>query len=137
MNIIIVGLGKVGKTLTAQLTAEGHDVVVVDVHPGVVDYVVNVCDVRGVCGNGACYDVLVEASVRETDVLIATTSTDEINILSCMLAKKLGARHTIARIRNPEYERQRSPAARPVWAAPHSGRSSSERLRQTTHRRHL
>lgn len=106
MNIIIVGLGKVGKTLTTQLTAEGHDVVVIDVHPGVVDYVVNVCDVRGVCGNGACYDVLVEASVRETDVLIATTSTDEINILSCMLAKKLGARHTIARIRNPEYERQ-------------------------------
>ena len=71
-------------------------------HPNIV----NIYDVRGVPGNGGCYDVQKEAFEDGADLLIATTSSDEINILACMVAKKIGTQHTIARIRNPEYEQQ-------------------------------
>ena len=63
----------------------------------------NLLDVVGIQGNGGNYDVLKEAKVHQADLVIAVTSSDEINIISCLLAKKLGADHTIARIRNPEY----------------------------------
>ena len=106
MKIVIAGLGKVGKTLTKQLTADRHDVVVIDTNPEVVEGIVNVHDVMGVCGNGANYDIQEEAVGEGADLLIATTSSDEINILACLVAKKLGVGHTIARIRNPEYEKQ-------------------------------
>lgn len=106
MKIVVVGLGKVGRALTAQLAAEGHDLVVIDQNPEIIDNIVNIYDVRGVAGNGGCYDVQKEAFEGGADLLIATTSSDEINILSCLVAKKIGTRHTIARIRNPEYERQ-------------------------------
>lgn len=106
MKIVIVGLGKVGRTLTQQLTEDKHDVVVIDQNPDLVEDIVNIYDVRGVPGNGGCYDVQMEAFEDGADLLIATTSSDEINILSCLVAKKIGTLHTIARIRNPEYEKQ-------------------------------
>ena len=106
MRIVVVGLGKVGRALATQLTAEKHDIVVVDQNPALIDNFVNIYDVRGVPGNGASYDVQKEAFENGADLLIATTSSDEINILACMVAKKIGTQHTIARIRNPEYEQQ-------------------------------
>ena len=106
MKIVIVGLGKVGKALTRQLAGDGHDIVVIDPHQEVVDTIINIFDVRGVAGNGGCYDVQAQAFENGADLLIAATSSDEINILACLVAKKIGTRHTIARIRNPEYEKQ-------------------------------
>ncbi len=106
MKIIIVGIGKVGRILTEQLSADKHDVIVIDCNADLVDKTVNNYDVMGIAGNGASYDVQNEANVSSADLLIATTPSDEINILACLVAKKLGVKHTIARIRNPEYEVQ-------------------------------
>ena len=105
MRVIVVGAGKVGTSLTAQLIRE-HRVTVIDQEPKLIENIINVYDVMGVCGNGASYEVQKEAEVGKADLLIATTSSDEINILACLVAKKLGVAHTIARIRNPEYETQ-------------------------------
>ena len=79
---------------------------VIDNNPKIVQNVVNTYDVMGISGNGANYDVLIEAGAARADLLIAATSSDEVNILSCLMAKKIGTRHTIARVRNPEYARQ-------------------------------
>lgn len=106
MKITIVGAGKVGSALTQQLSADGHNVTVIDQDQKLIDNIINIYDVMGVCGNGAVFDVQKEAEVDKGELLIATTSSDELNILSCLVAKKMGARHTIARIRNPEYEKQ-------------------------------
>ncbi len=105
MKIIVVGIGKAGMALTEQLAKE-HDVTVVDTNHDLITSVVNVHDVMGVCGNGGCYSVLDEAGAGNADLLIATTSSDEINIVTCLVAKKIGVGHIIARIRNPEYEKQ-------------------------------
>ena len=88
MKIVIVGLGKVGRALTQQLTADRHDIVVIDRKPDLAEDIVNIHDVRGVCGNGACYEVQAEAFESGADLLIAATDSDEINILACMVAKK-------------------------------------------------
>lgn len=106
MKIIIVGNGKVGRSLTKQLAGEGHDVVVIDKNPKVVEDVINDFDVMGICGNGASCDIQKQAVVSKADLLIAATQTDELNILCCMIAKKLGGRHCIARVRTPEYSKQ-------------------------------
>ena len=105
MNIIIVGAGKVGLALTQQLSTENR-VTVIDENQQIIENIINIYDVMGVCGNGASYEVQKEAEVGRADLLIATVSSDELNILACLVAKKLGVRHTIARIRNPEYETQ-------------------------------
>ena len=105
MRIVIVGAGKVGIALTRHLAVENR-VTVIDQNPHLVENIINIYDVMGVCGNGASYDVQKEAEVEHADLLIATTSSDEINILTCLVAKKLGVQHTIARVRNPEYGRQ-------------------------------
>ena len=105
MKIIIVGAGKVGIELTRQLSLK-HKVTVIDRNARIVDNIINIYDVMGVCGNGASYEVQKEAGSEKADLLIATTSSDEVNILACLVAKKLGVRHTIARVRNPEYEKQ-------------------------------
>ena len=99
MQIIIVGAGKVGVALTRHLAVENR-VTVIDQNPHLVENIINIYDVMGVCGNGASYDVQKEADVEQADLLIATTSSDEINILTCLVAKKMGVQHTIARIRN-------------------------------------
>ena len=106
MKIVIVGDGKVGQALTGRLAEEGHDVVVIDSSPKALRTSVEIHDVMGVNGNGASYAVQKEAGVGDADLLIAATSGDELNLLCCMLAKKLGARHTIARVRNPDYADQ-------------------------------
>ena len=82
MRIVVVGLGKVGRALTAQLTAENNDIVVIDQNPDLIEDIVNIYDVRGLVGNGGCYDVQKEAFEAGADLLIATTSSDEINILA-------------------------------------------------------
>lgn len=106
MRVIIVGDGKVGSALARQISAENHDVVIVDNRPDVLQESMNTLDVIGILGNGASYDILKEADAAHADLVIAVTSTDELNIICCMLARKMGAKHTIARVRNPEYTKQ-------------------------------
>lgn len=103
LKIIIVGCGKIGGTILESLTEEGHNVIAVDNDPEVIGELTNIYDVIGVCGNGTDCDVLDEAGVSDAEMFVAATSSDELNMLSCYLAKKMGAKHTIARIRNPEY----------------------------------
>lgn len=103
MKIIVAGLGKIGATLVSTLEAEGHDVVVIDCNPQVIEEITNMYDVMGVCGNCADTDALEEAGAKNAELLIAVAGSDELNMLSCFLAKKMGTKHTIARVRNPEY----------------------------------
>lgn len=106
MYIIIVGLGKLGSTLTKQLSTEGHDIVVVDPDNSVVSSTVDTYDVMGICGNGATYEVLKEAGAAKAKLIIAATGSDELNILCCLFAKHIGTENTIARVRNPDYAGQ-------------------------------
>ncbi len=106
MNIAIVGGGKVGFALAAQLSAEDHDVTVIDVLSERTTHISNSLDVITLCGNGASHQLQMEAGVAEADLLIAATGADETNMLCCIVAKKIGAKHTIARVRNPEYHQQ-------------------------------
>ncbi|CDC08900.1 putative uncharacterized protein [Clostridium sp. CAG:413] len=106
MYIIIVGLGKLGSTLTKQLSTEGHDIVVVDPDNSVVSSTVDAYDVMGICGNGATYEVLKEAGAAKAKLIIAATGSDELNILCCLFAKHMGTENTIARVRNPDYAGQ-------------------------------
>ncbi len=106
MRIIIVGCGKVGELLTSYIAKEGHDVVVVDTDQAIIEKAVNEYDVMGVVGNGASNSVQLEAGVDKANLVIAVTASDELNIMCCMAARRLGARHTIARVRNPEYAEQ-------------------------------
>ena len=103
MNIIIAGVGKIGLAVVGTLVKEGHDVTVVDKSPEIVTDVTNIYDVIGVCGNCADCEVLEEAGIENADLFISFTASDEMNMLSCFIAKKMGAKHTVARIRNPEY----------------------------------
>lgn len=103
MNIIVVGCGKIGTSIISALEAEGHDLTVMDLSEKAVSDIVNIYDVIGICGNGADCEVLQEAGADKCDIFIAVTGSDELNMLSCFFAKKLGAKHTVARIRNPEY----------------------------------
>ncbi|QAT48382.1 Trk system potassium transporter TrkA [Caproiciproducens sp. NJN-50] len=103
MKIIIVGCGKVGYTLAETLSQESHDVTVVDKCAGPLQKAGDDLDVLCIRGNGASVRTLLEAGVRESDLLIAATSSDELNMLCCLTAKKLGVQQTVARIRDPEY----------------------------------
>ena len=103
MKIIIVGCGKVGKAVIESMVDEKHDIVAIDNDPRVINNVTNHYDVMAVCGNATSRELLVEAGVNKTDLFLACTESDEVNMLSCFLAKKLGARHTVARIRESSY----------------------------------
>lgn len=103
MKIIIVGGGKVGKTIIESMLKEKHEVVLVDNDPAVIGNVTNLYDVMGICANGTEYEKLLEAGADKADLFIAVTGSDELNMLSCFAAKKIGARHTVARVRNSEY----------------------------------
>lgn len=105
MKIIVVGGGKVGQSIVEELYDEGHDITVIDKNPEVVNTLINKCDVMGYVGNGASYTVQQEAGCEGADLLIAVTDSDELNLLCCMVAKKSGNCHTIARVRNPEYSK--------------------------------
>ena len=103
MKIIIVGCGKVGETLAAELNEEGNDIVVVDQDSSKVKTVANKYDLMGVIGNGATRQTQKEAGVDTADLLIAVTGSDELNLLCCVMAKKAGNCQTIARVKSPEY----------------------------------
>lgn len=103
MKIIIVGCGKIGKHLVGSLVAEDHDVAVIDKNPAVIEEAVNAYDVMGVCGIGTDCEVLAEAGAARADIVIAVTGSDELNMLSCYIARTLGAKNTVARIRDREY----------------------------------
>lgn len=106
MKIVIVGSGRVGYTLTEFLSNEGHDITVVDIQAANVDEIVNSFDVLGLAGNGASVSVQKEAEVHRCDFFISCAASDETNIMACIVAKSIGAKHTIARVRNPEYYTQ-------------------------------
>ncbi len=103
MKIVIVGGGKVGEALCIDLATENHDVVVIDTDAQVVDRLIGLTDISGVVGSGASLELLREAGVPGCDVFIAVTASDEINIISSIIARKLGAKAALARVRNPEY----------------------------------
>lgn len=106
MNIIIVGCGNVGATLAEQLSKEGHDITVVDTREQLVENISNNCDVLGIVGNGTSFNIQLEAGVDEADLLVAVTGSDELNLLCCLIAKKAGGCHTIARVSNPVYNKE-------------------------------
>lgn len=103
MNIIIIGSGTVGTAICAQLVKEGHDITVIDNNSVTLNEISNTYDVTSILGNGADINLLKEAGAENADILLAVTAMDEVNILCCYAAKKLGTNHTIARVRNPEY----------------------------------
>ncbi|MFR1517931.1 MAG: Trk system potassium transporter TrkA [Clostridia bacterium] len=103
MEIIICGCGKVGAAIAEQLARENHDITVIDSDREVLEKTVSTLDVIGICGDGASKSVLTEAGARTCDLIIAITYSDEVNLLICLIAKKLGTANTIARIRNPVY----------------------------------
>ncbi len=103
MRIIVVGDGKVGHTLAESLTGEGHDIVMIDKDDEVLQNCEDTLDVLCIQGNGANAKTLIEAGAPAADIVISATASDETNMLCCLIAKRLGARYTIARIRDPEY----------------------------------
>ncbi len=106
MQIIIVGCGNVGMNLTEQLSREGHDLTVIDSEIDAVQSAVNSFDVKGIVGNGASYSIQMDAGVDTANLLIAVTESDELNLLCCLFAKRTGNCHTIARVRNPIYNKE-------------------------------
>ncbi|MCI8859625.1 MAG: Trk system potassium transporter TrkA [Lachnospiraceae bacterium] len=106
MQIIIVGCGNVGTTIAQQLSKEGHNITVIDMDGHKVEAVANHYDVMGIVGNGASFSVQNEAGIETADLMIAVTASDELNMLSCLIAKKAGDCSTIARVRNPLYNKE-------------------------------
>ena len=105
MKIIIVGNGKTGYTLARQLSGEDHDLVLVDTNPAALQKAEETLDVLCVEGNGASISILLQAGCRTADLVIAVSDLDEVNAMCCLIAKRIGAKHTVARIRNPDYFR--------------------------------
>lgn len=103
MKIVIAGGGKVGETLCRELSLESNDVVLIEKNQWKLERIISKNDIMGLAGNAASYETQVEADVATCDIFIAVTPEDEINIISAIIAKKLGATYTIARVRNPEY----------------------------------
>jgi len=106
VKIIIAGEGKVGAMLTKQLSAEGYDLTLIDANKKILDASEERYDIMAVQGNCASMEVLVQAGVKDADLLIAVTGSDELNLLCCLIAKKAGNCQTIARVRNPEFNRE-------------------------------
>jgi trk system potassium uptake protein TrkA len=106
MKIVIIGCGKVGSALAELLDREGHEITIIDNKAPAINNITETLDVMGLVGNGASYNVLISAGIEESDLLIAVTGSDELNLLCCIIAKKAGNCHTIARVRNPEYHKE-------------------------------
>lgn len=103
LNILIIGCGKVGRTLIEQLCLEGHDITVIDKDAKKLQLVSDIYDVMGVCGNGASFSIQKEAGIKEADLVIAVTGSDELNLLCCTIAKQVTECSAIARVRTPDY----------------------------------
>ena len=103
MKIVIAGAGVVGESLCSELSAEGNDVILIEKVEKILNRLVETYDITGLVGNGASYETLLEAGTDTADIFIAATESDELNIISSIIAKKLGTKFTIARERNPEY----------------------------------
>ena len=103
MNIIIVGCGRVGRSIAEQLNTEAHSITVIDEDYHALEKLSDTQNVMAIQGNGATYGVLHEAEIESCDLLIAVTAADELNLYTCLLAKNAGVNSTIARVRNPEY----------------------------------
>ena len=103
LKIIIVGCGKVGSTLIEQLCKEGHDITIIDKRADKIQNMTNLYDVMGIVGNGASYSVQMDAGIENTDLIIAVTDSDELNLLCCTVAKRVGNCAAIARVRTPDY----------------------------------
>ena len=106
MKMVIIGNGKAGSGLASMLSNEGHDVTVIDINGTALEKTQNTEDVMCIEGNGIDADVQRDAAVNKAGIVIAATHYDEVNLLCCLIAKKLGAKRTIARVRNPEYHKQ-------------------------------
>ena len=106
MRIVIIGLGKIGITILDNLSNDEHTLTIIDENKDKVENLIEKYDVYGVVGNGASYDIQLEANVKDADVVIVLTNSDELNILACLVAKRLGAHNTVARVRNPDYIKQ-------------------------------
>lgn len=106
LSIIIVGCGKVGRTLTEQLCKEGHDITLIDQNATMIQELTNMYDVMGIVGNGASYSVQKDAGITTTDLIIAVTESDELNLLCCTIATKVGKCAAIARVRTPDYSKE-------------------------------
>ncbi|MCR5676590.1 MAG: Trk system potassium transporter TrkA [Agathobacter sp.] len=106
LKIIIVGCGKVGSTLLEELSKEGHELSVIDQRSERIMEMTNMYDILGICGNGASYSVQKEAGIENADLVIAVTDSDELNLLCCTIAKRVGNCATIARVRTPDYSKE-------------------------------
>ncbi len=106
MQIIIVGCGNVGSTIVEKLSKEGHNIAVIDTKADAIKNITINYDVMGMVGNGAGYSMQRDAGIEGADLMIAVTGSDELNLLCCLIAKKAGGCHTIARVRNPVYSRE-------------------------------
>ncbi len=106
MKMVIIGNGKAGSSLSSMLANEGHDVTVIDINAAALEKTQNTEDVMCIEGNGIDADVQRDAAVNKAGMVIAATHHDEVNLLCCLIARKLGAKRTISRVRNPEYYKQ-------------------------------
>ncbi len=106
MNIVIIGLGSIGRTILKSLSGEGHTITIIDEDKDLIEGLIERYDVFGVVGNGAGIDIQREANMESSDLMVALTKNDELNIFACLVAKRLGVKHTIARVRNPDYREQ-------------------------------
>lgn len=108
MNIVIAGAGKVGEVLCRDLADENHDIMLIEINEKRLDQFTNLYDISGILGNGAMFDIQTEAGVDTCDVFIAVTRNDETNLIAAITARKLGAKSTVARVRDPDYSKQMS-----------------------------
>lgn len=106
LNIVIVGGGKIGAALIEQLTAEGHDITIIDNNPARIQTISNMYDIMGIVGNGASYGIQMEAGIENADLIIAVTGSDELNLLCCTVASRVGNCASIARVRTPDYSKE-------------------------------
>ena len=106
MNIVIIGLGTIGKTVLKSLSGMEHTITIIDEDKEKVEHLIEKYDVFGVVGNGACLEIQKEANMGDADLAIVLTNSDELNVFACLVAKNVGVKNTIARVRNPDYREQ-------------------------------
>jgi len=106
MKIVIIGIGTIGETILKNLSGEGHTITIIDEDKTIIENLIERYDVFGIVGNGACLDIQKEADMEDADLAIVLTNSDELNVFACLVAKKIGVKNTIARVRNPDYRKQ-------------------------------